>query len=67
MTKYRFALPPGNLTHAFDVQVAPLIEKIQANILEARTLAETRNNLLPNLISGEVRLPEEMVAEFAEA
>lgn len=33
-------------------------ERIYANIETARTLAETRDTLLPRLISGKLRLPE---------
>lgn len=42
----------------FDNMVEPLFEKIVANELENRTLAKTRDLLLPKLMSGEIRVGE---------
>lgn len=39
----------------------PLMRSISANALRARTLANTRDTLLPRLISGKLRLPEAQV------
>ena len=36
--------------------ISPLFEKILSNSLESRTLAQTRDLLLPKLLSGEIRL-----------
>lgn len=49
-------LPPKPLMEAFTSQVAPLYERITANLLESRTLAALRNTLLPKLLSGELRV-----------
>ncbi|TJU82974.1 MAG: restriction endonuclease subunit S [Mesorhizobium sp.] len=41
---------------AFEKLSAPLLERISASVQENRTLAETRDYLLPKLMSGEVRV-----------
>lgn len=41
--------------HAFDCQARQLYERIVANERQSRTLAETRDALLPRLLSGELR------------
>ena len=43
---------------AFEKLVAPLLERVGANRAEARTLAQTRDLLLPRLMSGELRVAE---------
>lgn len=43
---------------AFDRLIGPMFERITANVLESRTLAETRDALLPKLMSGEIRVRE---------
>ena len=52
---------------AFSDIVEPLVEKCVENALESRTLAQTRDLLLPKLMSGEIRLKdaEKAVAEVA--
>ena len=40
----------------FESQVGPLDEHIRGNVAEGRTLAQTRDFLLPKLISGEIRV-----------
>lgn len=48
----------------FDSMVKPFFEKIIANELESRTLAHTRDLLLPKLMSGEIRIStEELIDE----
>jgi type I restriction enzyme S subunit len=50
-------------THrVFDEAVVPLFERIVANERESRTLAATRDLLLPKLMSGEVRVSEASAA-----
>ena len=41
---------------AFDRLVGPMFESITANVIESRTLAATRDALLPKLMSGEIRV-----------
>lgn len=46
------------LREAFDTIVTPLRSQIFSNTEESRTLAQTRDLLLPKLMSGEIRLRE---------
>ena len=52
---------------AFEETVEPLFERIGAHVEESRTLAQTRDLLLPKLMSGEIRLrdAERMVEDAA--
>ncbi len=43
---------------AFEKLVAPLLERVRANRAESRTLAQTRDLLLPRLMSGELRVAD---------
>lgn len=43
---------------AFTESVRPLFERVHANRLQAQTLTQLRDTLLPRLISGQLRLPE---------
>jgi type I restriction enzyme S subunit len=51
-----FVVPPSELVARFDQIVTPMLEKMEFNHEEAENLAETRDALLPKLISGEVRV-----------
>ncbi|MAQ52717.1 MAG: restriction endonuclease subunit S, partial [Pseudomonas sp.] len=46
------------LAQRFDEAVEPLVAKIMENQLQAQTLTQLRDTLLPKLISGEIRIPE---------
>ena len=46
------------LAQRFDEAVEPLVAKIMENQLQAQTLTQLRDTLLPRLISGQLRLPE---------
>ena len=48
--------PPDNLLEAMSKVMGPLWQRAIHNDLENRTLAETRDYLLPRLMSGEVRV-----------
>lgn len=50
--------PPAENIKTFDALTRPLFERILANGLQSRSLTETRDTLLPRLISGKLRLPE---------
>ena len=54
---YSVLCPPAGLRTAFDACVAPLWSRIHANQAQAQTLTAVRDNLLPRLISGQLRLP----------
>jgi type I restriction enzyme S subunit len=48
-------VPSDEVLHVFNQIVAPLFEQIVRNEWISRTLTETRDALLPKLISGQVR------------
>ena len=50
--------PPDNVVGRMGIVMAPLVEQSIYNELEARTLADLRNTLLPKLISGELRIAD---------
>ncbi|WP_333836423.1 restriction endonuclease subunit S [Novosphingobium sp.] len=47
--------PPGTLA-ALGQVMQPLQDRVLSNLLESRTLAQTRDLLLPKLMSGEIRV-----------
>lgn len=51
-----FIVPDRALITAFDGLCGPIIERVRANMRETRTLAQTRDYLLPRLMSGQVRV-----------
>lgn len=53
----------GAVAYEFESATSVFFDRIRANVVEARTLAETRDLLLPELMSGDVRLrdAEELV------
>lgn len=51
-------LPGRAVASRFDAVVRPLFNRIYSNIELGKVLAQTRDNLLPRLISGKLRLPE---------
>ena len=50
--------PPDDVIQKMGAVMAPLIDHIIHNELESRTLAQTRDLLLPGLMSGEIRVTE---------
>ena len=48
--------PTPEIVALFESQVGPLDDRIRKNVSESRTLAQTRDLLLPKLVSGEIRL-----------
>jgi len=51
-------VPSDKELSAFDEQIEPLFQKINANADETATLASLRDTLLPKFISGELRVPD---------
>lgn len=51
-----FASPSDKALVAFEAAVSPLFDRLRASVSENRTLAETRDYLLPRLMSGQVRV-----------
>ena len=58
MGQYKIWLPSDKVAHAFQSLAQPLLDCLSANVHEIRTLAKTRDLLLPKLMSGEIRLQE---------
>jgi type I restriction enzyme S subunit len=52
------AVPPDSVMLAADESISPMLQRIVAGSLEARTLIELRDLLLPKLLSGEIRVGE---------
>ena len=50
--------PTPGIVALFESQVGPLDDRIRKNVSESRTLAQTRDLLLPKLVSGEIRLAD---------
>lgn len=65
MSQYGIPLPPQELAIAFQQISSASIDRIAENIFESRHLSRLRDTLLPQLISGELRIPdvEKMLAE----
>lgn len=57
--------PGSTLITLFEDVVSPLDARIRSNTAESRTLAQTRDLLLPKLMSGEIRLKD--AGKMAEA
>ena len=51
---YPVVVPPREIRRAFANVVAPLYDRIIANLHQSRTLATLRDTLLPKLLSGEL-------------
>ena len=51
------AIASNALTRGFSALVAPIVDRMESNKIENQTLAQTRDLLLPKLMSGEMRLP----------
>jgi type I restriction enzyme S subunit len=57
----------GDTVRAFEITVSPILDRVLANRAESRTLAQTRDLLLPRLMSGELRVVEaERAVEAAQ-
>lgn len=51
-------VPPSALVERFDETVMPMLAQQEKAVMESRTLAQTRDLLLPKLMSGEIRLAD---------
>ena len=59
-------VPTPAVLDQFMTTAGPWHQQIVTNLRESATLAQLRDSLLSKLISGEVRLPHDMVADFGE-
>lgn len=67
MSAYRVALPPVSLAKSASKVIGGIVDRLRRNIEQSRTLAALRDSLLPKLISGELRVPEELLELASEA
>jgi type I restriction enzyme S subunit len=58
MQQYGLCIPSGSALEAFNACVEPMVDRIISNTHESRTLATIRDLLLPNLMSGKIRIRE---------
>jgi type I restriction enzyme S subunit len=56
-------LPTAGVLAAFDSIAGPLFARLTANVRQNQTLAELRDILLPRLLSGELRVPLDILNE----
>ncbi|WP_461415125.1 restriction endonuclease subunit S [Gemmatimonas sp.] len=56
LAAFKFVRPPDSVARAFGESVKPLFERVASNMAENRTLAALRDTLLPQLLSGAIRL-----------
>lgn len=49
-------IPEINILNTFDNIINPIFEKVLSNTLQIQTLTQTRDSLLPKLMSGEIRV-----------
>jgi type I restriction enzyme S subunit len=54
--------PPSSLVESFEAICGPMNAKIRSLFLSTEALTQLRDSLLPRLISGELQIPEEMLA-----
>jgi len=52
------AIPPEDKLELMDREMMPILERTIHNNLESRTLATTRDTLLPKLLSGQIRIKD---------
>ncbi|ACD91487.1 restriction modification system DNA specificity domain [Chlorobium limicola DSM 245] len=58
LEKYQVVIPKGNLAEKFSALFADIIAQQQTLIFKIQNLRQTRDLLLPRLLSGEVKLKE---------
>jgi type I restriction enzyme S subunit len=58
VAEFTIVIPSDGIAEAFNDRVAPLFQRIYANIETAKVLADLRDALHPSLISGKTRLAE---------
>jgi type I restriction enzyme, S subunit len=58
LKRLQIVAPSSAAEIAFNNVVEPILERIRGTLLESRTLAATRDLLLPKLMSGEIRVKD---------
>jgi type I restriction enzyme S subunit len=54
--------PPRQVVGSFETVAGPINDEIRNLFIQTERLIELRDSLLPRLISGELPIPEEMLA-----
>jgi type I restriction enzyme S subunit len=62
----KILVPDKRLLDTIDSIISPLIDKVIENNLQVRSLSSLRDTLLPRLISGQLRLPDDAKQIVAE-
>lgn len=57
----KFLIPSEHTISHFESLASPLFNQIESLTAQSRKLVELRDSLLPRLISGELRIPDEML------
>jgi len=58
LSQYPIVLPSYELLEIYNATIFPILDQICQSVHQSRTLAETRDALLPKLVSGELRVGE---------
>ena len=56
LRNFEFKYPGDIRIEEFNIEIKPIFQKIESNQTQIRTLTQTRDTLLPKLMSGEVRV-----------
>ena len=54
----KILLPNNEIIESFGNIVKPIFDKISINLFELDNLSNLRDQMLPKLISGEIRIPD---------
>ncbi|KAF0098801.1 MAG: restriction endonuclease S subunit [bacterium] len=57
LANYQITIPPVNIAQTFDDIVSSLLDRIIANVHQAKELTEVRDAILPKLMSGALHMP----------
>lgn len=55
---YSTLIPPEGIIKNYERIIRPIREMINLNLIDSQSLIETRDTLLPKLMSGEIRIPD---------
>lgn len=58
--KMEIIIPPLNLIEKYQIEVKPIDDKVISNCFQIKTLEKMRDNLLPKLMSGEIRVEQDL-------
>lgn len=58
LKEYKVVKPDAKTMEVFDQQVQPIFDKLYSNETQIQTLIQTRDGLLPRLMSGELNITE---------